>query len=358
MHLNENAYPPPEACLDFSSVLLGVTLGQYERSGTSLLESKLAQIHGLSKDQLLIDNGSSEVIRNLFLALTNPGESVLLPSHGWGFYQKIADLQGLTVTHYEMVSDEAEQVYRFDLPQMKRLIVETSPAVIVIVSPNAFTGNLMSGSDLREILDTCRGDSIVIVDQAYTEFSYRDDISMAATLETYDHVIFTRTLSKFYSLANLRIGYAVSGQGLIDEVRPYFSVFGTSGVGQAIACRALEQLDYYQGLKERSDFVKRRFISRVNSLERFVAYHSEANFVLVRLRGIGPEAVRDRVRQEGMVISSGLNYGLVQHVRITVGDEETMERMLLVLACIDQEDELGGVKSRPTRVIPAKPSRS
>ena len=337
LHLNENAYAPPEDCLVMTSSLPGLSLNNYERNGTLSLESKLAQIHGLSGDQILIDNGSSEVLKNLFLAMTQKGDMVLFPSNGWAYNQKIAHLQELTVAYYELRCDETLHNYSFDIANMKRLIHESSPAVILITSPNAFTGNLITSTELCELLDICRGKTMVIVDQAYTEYSYHDDIQMGSILNAYDNVIFSRTLSKFYALANLRIGYAISNKTIIEYIRHFSAVFGTSGVCQAIACKALENLDYYDRIKERNNAVKNSFISRMNSLTKFVAYHSESNFILVKLKGLEPQTVLERVQIEGMILGSCRSYGLEQHIRITVGDDETMDRLFQVLAHLDKE---------------------
>ena len=337
LHLNENAYPPPKECMDLSDTLSGLNLQVYERNGTAPLESRLARLHELSNDQILIDNGSCEVLKNIFLALTNKGDTVLYPANGWAYYQKIAILHELCVRHYELICDEADRKFNFDIPAMKKLILETSPAAILIVSPNAFTGNLINSSELCEILDVCRGKTMVIVDQAYTEFSYHDDIQMASIIRTYDNIIFTRTLSKFYALANLRIGYAVANKSLIEYIGHFAAVFGTSGICQAIACKALENPDHYQRTKLLNDRVKRHFIARVNTLHNFVAYNSESNFVLMKLSGIAPDKFLKTVSDEGIIIASGRNYGLPQHVRVTIGDEACMERLFQVMVLIDRE---------------------
>jgi histidinol-phosphate aminotransferase len=337
LHLNENAYPPPAECMDLNSALSGLNFNMYERNGIVRLESRIAQLHGISNEQILIDNGSSEVLKSIFLAMTKKGDTVLFPVNGWAYNQKIAALRELTVRYYELNCDEANRAYHFNVPAMRQLILSTSPAAILIVSPNAFTGNLMTSAELCQILDVCRGKTIVIVDQAYTEFSYRDDIQMATIIKNYDNVIFSRTLSKFYALANLRIGYAVASERLIECVGHFSSVFGTSGVCQAIACTALEHQEHYSRTKLLNDSVKKRFISQVNTLQSFTAYHSESNFVLVRLHGIDPDAFLETVSNKGIVIGSGKNYGLPHHVRITIGDEACMERLYRVMVGIDRE---------------------
>jgi histidinol-phosphate aminotransferase len=335
LHLNENAYAPPEDCLAITSSLPGLSLNSYERNGTLSLETRLAQIHGLSSDQILIDNGSSEVLKNLFLAMTQRGDMALFPSNGWAYNQKIAHLQGLTVAYYGLKCDEALRRYSFDIENMRRMISESRPTVILIASPNAFTGNIMASTELCDLLEYCRGETLVIVDQAYAEYSYNDDIRMSSILNAYDNVVFSRTLSKYYALANLRIGYAISNKAIIEYVKHFSAVFGTSGVCQAIACKALDDLDYYETIKERNRAVKNSFILKMNSLTKFVAYHSESNFVLVKLNGLDPRMVLERTQQEGMILGSCNGYGLEQHIRITVGDDETMDRLFQVLARLD-----------------------
>ena len=176
LHLNENAYTPPPGCLNTIVGMHEINLNEYERDGTLRLEERLAKLHGVNINQILIDNGSCEILKHTFFSLDKRGTKILMPAHGWAYNNKLIHLNDLCVEYYELLCDEERKKYFFDLNDMKNRIDKFSPDVLLIVTPNAFTGNLMSKHELCEILDYCSENTLVIVDQAYTEYSYNDDI--------------------------------------------------------------------------------------------------------------------------------------------------------------------------------------
>lgn len=337
LHLNENVYDPPTECISAASGMPEIDLKKYERNGCFQLESKLSDLHGIDPKNILIENGSSEVLKHLFFSLAKTGTKVLLPKNGWAYNNKLALLHDLEVEYYPLTCDEVQKKYSFDVKDLEDRIKNNNIDILLIVTPNAFTGNLMKHEDLYNILKLCGNDTLVIVDQAYTEYSYHDDINISKIIKDFNNVIFSRTFSKFYALANLRIGYAISNEETIDYVKKFTSVFGVSGVCQAIACRALDNHSYYDKIKSCNDRIKNKFLDEVNTLKHFNTYYSEANFVLVQITKLDVPTVLKEIKEGGIVIGSCKKYGLDNYMRVTIGTDQMMDQLFELLFYIDNK---------------------
>jgi histidinol-phosphate aminotransferase len=339
LHLNENIYGPPPACIESLVNLQPKELSLYPRGGSIKLSQKLAQMHGIDSASILLENGSSGVLKTIFSAFSNPQSphptSILLPDQGWAYNTSLARLNGCKAAYYSLKLDKEKMSYRFDTDELVEQIQADRPDLLLLVSPNAFTGNVLPEASLIKLLEACGDKTLAVVDQAYTEYSYLDDIVPSKIISDYQNVIFSRTLSKFYALANLRIGYALAHWEIIEHLKKYSPIFSVSGINQSLADKALDYPDYYKKIKEENYRVRKSFIERLQELKNFQAYQSESNFVLIKLSGMDATTVLNAVGRQGIIIGSTENYGMKNYLRITVGDEPTMKKLFGIFKKLD-----------------------
>ncbi len=329
LHLNENSYTPAISA-EFINSLLSFEYNIYERNKAISLRNKLAQTHGVDCENILISNGSSEILKHIFISIKS-GSTILLPSNTWAYYPSLVKLYDFNAISYDLICNEENNVYCFDIDGMKQEIIKNNPALVVITSPNAFTGNLITSKQLAEIANVCSHDTLLIIDQAYIEFSYKDDIRISNFIEKYPNIIFSRTFSKFYGLANIRVGYAISNIKNIDFISKHAPIFEISGLSQKIALEVLNQEEHYADIKTKIVLTKNKFIKDINALKYFEAYESEANFVLIRILELNASKVKNYILKKGFLLGDCSKYGLDDYIRVTIGKEGVMYSLIATL---------------------------
>ncbi|MDR1388826.1 MAG: aminotransferase class I/II-fold pyridoxal phosphate-dependent enzyme [Treponema sp.] len=333
LHLNENFYNPPISA-DFVNSLLDFKFNVYERGGAKKLKDKLAEMYDVNNENILISNGSCEVLKHIFISIKS-GSTVLLPSHTWAYYPTLVKINHLQAVTYDLTCDDKNNVYKFDIEAIKQIITMRNPSLVLVVSPNAFTGNLISGAELSKIAEQCGENALLVVDQAYVEFAEDDDIIPGKFIKDYPNTVFTRTFSKFYALANTRVGYAVSGKANIACISKYAPAFGTSGLSQRVALEVLRCQEYYSDIKSKIADIRDRFTAGVNKLKNFKAYKSSANYVLIKAASLDAGKIINHVMEKGIMLGDCKRYGLEHNIRVTIGEEQVMNKLLEIFTLLD-----------------------
>jgi histidinol-phosphate aminotransferase len=281
---------------------------------------------------ILLGNGSDELISLLALAADIPGNAVLAPLPGFVMYELSAKLQGLRFVGVPLTAD-----FELDGPAMLAALRAHRPALVYLAYPNNPTANLWDDDILDQIIEAAPG--LVVIDEAYQPFAARDSL---ARLRRHEHVLLMRTMSKF-GLAGVRIGYLIGRQPLIaelDKLRPPFNV---SVLNCEAALFALEHVDDYarQAATIRSE--REKLAAEVAALPGVRVFPSEANMLLVRV----PDAKRvfDGMKARGVLIKnvSGLHPLLANCLRITIG---TPDENPLTLAAL--RGALEDLDTKPT----------
>ena len=273
---------------------------------------------------LMLGNGSDELIALLALALDVPGASILAPVPGFVMYAMSAQLQGLRFVGVPLSAD-----FTLDASAMLQAIAEHQPSIIYLAYPNNPTANLWDDASIASIIDAAPG--FVVIDEAYQPFAGKSFIDRLAR---YSHVLLMRTMSKF-GLAGVRIGYLIGRDALIaelDKVRPPYNI---SVLNAECALFALEHNDVF--VVQARDIIAQRawLVAHLSAVPGVRVYRSDANMILLRLPGDGDIAARvfAGMRARGVLVKnvSNLHPLLANCLRLTVGLAEENRAMLSAL---------------------------
>ena len=270
--------------------------------------------------QLMLGNGSDELISLLALACDIPGATVLAPLPGFVMYEMSAKLQGLKFIGVPTTAD-----FELDEAAMLAAIETHRPAITYIAYPNNPTANLFNEATVERIVAAVgRQNGLVVFDEAYQPFSSRTWMSRVVQ---HEHVLVMRTLSKF-GLAGVRLGYMVGAAALIaeiDKVRPPYNI---SALNAEATLFALEHADEFAAQAEVLRAERARLQTALKAIAGITAFPSEANMILVRV----PDSKKafEGMRERGVLVKNiaGLHPLLVNCLRLTVGTPEENALMI------------------------------
>ena len=301
-----------------------LALNRYPAGRITVLRQELAGYAGMPEGfEIMLGNGSDELISLLALACDVPGANVLAPQPGFVMYAMSAQLQGLKFHGVPLTSD-----FELDEAAMLEAIARHQPAITYLAYPNNPTANLWDDTVMENIiLAAGQQGGLVVLDEAYQPFSSR---SYMDRIERHGHVLLLRTLSKF-GLAGVRLGYLMGPQALIaeiDKVRPPYNI---SVLNCECALFALEHSEVFAA--QALDLCAQRAVlmQALAAISDVTAFKSEANMILIRV----PDAAKtfDRMRARKVLIKNVSSlHGLLDNcLRITVGTADENAKMLTVL---------------------------
>jgi histidinol-phosphate aminotransferase len=318
----ENPFPLPEALRhELGKRLANVAINRYPGSRIDDLRAALARYVNLPEGyDLILGNGSDEIITLLSMACDVPGAKVLAPVPGFVMYDMSARLQGLQFVGVPLTAD-----FELDEAAMLAAIAEHQPAIVYIAYPNNPTANLFDDAVIEKIISAAPG--LVVFDEAYQPFASR---SYMDRVTGHDKVLIMRTLSKF-GLAGVRLGYLLGPKALvaeIDKVRPPYNV---SVLNAEAALFALEHADEFarQAAVLRSE--RTRLIAALKAMLGVTPFPSEANMVLTRVPDAA--ALFEALKQRRVLVKnvSKLHPLLANCLRLTVGTPEENDLMIRAL---------------------------
>lgn len=323
LNLNENLFGPSNNCLEVLKSITRNDLSLYSLEDDDLLVNSIAEYLSVDKGQVLVHNGSSEMIRMILEMTLDRGEAILLPTPGWCYYSGVAKVNQYNVVEYNVV--EREDSYIYDVDELCRKIEECNPKVVVIASPNMPTGNSIMQSDIERLV-TNYPNQLFVIDQAYWGYA-EDGINVQDMISNNTNVIFVRTFSKFFGLANERIGFSLCHKSLHDIFCLDQPLFRLSYTARMIAKAALEDTEYYDWVRETVAEEKKYFIEEMNKIENVTAYESNANFVYVKIDGRNVAEIQKKLEEEGYLIRM-FDYSGVSRLRVTIYNHKVMEHVV------------------------------
>ena len=318
----ENPFPLPPALREaLGRRLAEVALNRYPAERGDVLRAELAKHAGMPEGcEIMLGNGSDELISLLAMACDVPGAAILAPVPGFVMYSMSAKLQGL-----KFIGVPTDDNFELDLPAMLAAIGEHQPALVYLAYPNNPTANLWDDAAIEAIIEAAPG--LVVMDEAYQPFASRDSMER---LKRHEHVLLMRTMSKF-GLAGVRIGYLIGRKALIAEVDKLRPPFNVSVLNCETALFALEHAGEYarqaQVIREERDKLQ----GILRELPGVTPFPSDANMILARV----PDSKKcfEGMRSRGVLIKNVafLHPTLHNCVRITVGTPEENVKMIEAL---------------------------
>ncbi|WP_227753598.1 MULTISPECIES: histidinol-phosphate transaminase [Ramlibacter] len=326
----ENPFPlPPALRRALGERLAEVALNRYPAERIDELRAALARHARMPEGcDLMLGNGSDELISLLTLAADVPGNTILAPLPGFVMYAMSAKLQGLPFVGVPLTAD-----FELDGPAMLAAIREHRPAIVWLAYPNNPTGSLWDDAAIEAIIEAAPG--LVVMDEAYQPFAARDSLDR---LRRHPHVLVMRTMSKF-GLAGVRIGYLMGRTALVrelDKLRPPFNV---SVLNCEAALFALEHVDEYERQAATIRAERARVFAALAAVPGVKVFPSEANMLLARVAD--PAAVFAGMKARKVLVKNvaGLHPLLAGCLRITIGTPEENTQMLAAFEAALKESQ-------------------
>lgn len=284
-HIKTNRYPDPEA---------------------RILKQNISRDMGVEPANLLLGNGSDELI---YYLITTFGGPVLYPIPTFSMYGIISQAIGV-----ERIKIPLDKEFDLDIDEILSAIRKERPKLIFLSSPNNPTGNCFSSDRILKIIDTFRG--IIIVDEAYQPFSSKK--GFLPLLKDYENVVIMRTLSKI-GLAGLRVGLLIADEEIVNEVNKVRLPFNLNSVSQAVAVEILKNRTLLKSCIKSIISERERLFNALSNMKGVKPYPSEANFILFKVNE--PGKIYERLLKRGILVRD--MRGVVDRcLRVTVGTPE------------------------------------
>ena len=319
LNTNENPWPPSPAVQKIWENFDWERLNRYPDPCADKLRDAFAAVNNVKRENIIVGNGSDDLLTMIFRAFTSPELPVAIPEPTYSLYPVLAAMQGAKVIKIDL--DEANN---FDLPG-DFLEKAAGANLLIFPRPNAPTGNAFDKEAVRRL---CREfDGIVVIDEAYGDFS-SDNCMEFATL--FPNVLVMRTMSKSYGLAGLRLGYAVGSKELIDGLMKLKDSYNVDMISQAVAEAAFNDREYFNS---RCDEIKKQRALLASQLKdlNFRIIPSEANFLFVSPPDRDGERCFKLLREAAVVVRYFPKAAGGRYVRITIGTPGECARLMEVL---------------------------
>jgi histidinol-phosphate aminotransferase len=316
LNTNENPYPPSPRVKE-AVARASEQLWLYPEPTARPLRVKLAEVLGVPAEGVVVGNGSDEILALLMRAVVAPGEAVAYPVPTYSLYDSLVAIQGGVAEHHPFAAD-------FSLPEE---LFASRARMRIVCNPNSPSGTLIPQGELERLARSLPG-SLLVVDEAYVDFADQSAIAMVGRLA---NVVVLRTLSKSYSLAGLRVGFALTTPELARELHKVRDSYNVGRLPQAGALAALEDQAWMRGNVEKIRATRER-LSRALGEIGYSVLPSQANFVLARRPGKSLAGVAAALRDQGVLVR---HFAAVPDaLRISVGTDAQVDVLLERLAVL------------------------
>ena len=285
------------------------------------LTNKIAEIHGVSFDEVLATNGSDEILNFAFMAFCDNKNPIVFADITYGFYSVFADLNNIP---YEIIPLKDD----FSIDINDYIGINKN---IVIANPNAPTGRYLEKSDIEKIVSS-NPNNIVIIDEAYIDFGGE---SACTLIHKYDNLLVTGTFSKSRSLAGGRLGFGIGNKDLISDlntIKYSTNPYNVNRLTQIAGLKALENNSYYMD-NCKTIINNREYTEKALTELGFYVIPSKANFVFAKSDKIDGEALYLKLKSKGILVRHFTKERIKDYNRITIG---TMEQMNALIGAIKE----------------------
>lgn len=318
----ENPYLlPPALCDEIAGAVVAAAINRYPDPAAMELKEKIRTVAGLPQGmEVLLGNGSDELIQLVAMALNKPGAVLLSVEPSFVMYKMISVFTGMRYVGVPLAAD-----FSLDLPATLAAIEREQPALVFLAYPNNPTGNLFSADAVKRIIEAAPG--LVVVDEAYYAFASDSFISQLAN---YPNLLVMRTFSKL-GMAGLRLGFLAGSTDWLGQLEKLRLPYNVGVLPQVVAGKLLDHHDVLLRQAERIRRDRSGLYRQLGEIAGVQVYPSEANFLLFRVASAN--AVFDGLKRRGVLIKN-LNGGhpmLNDCLRVTVGTTEENERFMTAL---------------------------
>lgn len=320
LNTNESPFGPSPKAMAAIAAEAADSLRLYPDPEASLLRQTLAAYHGVAADQVFVGNGSDEVLAHAFAALLKHDDPLMFPDITYSFYPVYCRLFGIAFRTVPLDAQMRVDVTDYRLPA----------GAIILANPNAPTGVALSRAQIAQLLAE-HPDQPVVIDEAYVDFGGESAIALVAD---HPNLLVVRTMSKSRALAGLRVGYAIGDTALIEalvRVKDSFNSYPLGRPAQAGAIASVEDEAFFQQSLAAVIAGRERMTMGLQQLG-FEVLPSAANFVFARRPGRDGAQLAAALRERAVLVRHFGAERIADYLRITVGTEAQINRLLEALA--------------------------
>ncbi|MEW6353892.1 MAG: histidinol-phosphate transaminase [Pseudomonadota bacterium] len=329
---NENPLGPSPLALRAAQACLREA-ARYPDGNGFALKSALAQKLNVAPEQITLGNGSNDILELVTRAFVAPDDEVIFSEHAFAVYPIVTQAVG------GRARIAPASAWGHDLDAM-RALVNARTRLVFIANPNNPTGTWLSAAALRDFMQALPAHVLIVLDEAYFEYAAHAHSAYPDTLQwlaRYPNLIVTRTFSKAYGLAGLRVGYGVSGASIADVLNRVRQPFNVNSLALAAAQAALDDPDHLARSLQMNSAGMAQLTAAFDEMGLdFIP--SAGNFVCVDVAR-DALAVYDALLYEGVIVRPVANYGMPRHLRVTVGLPEENARFITALEKIVRGEE-------------------
>ncbi len=313
LNTNENPYPPSPWIEEAIREEGSDSLRLYPNPTSQHLRETAACLYRIPPEQVLCGNGSDEILGILLRTFTSRGDAIGYYEPSYSYYKTLGAIHDLVLQPTPLGDD----------PLTPPLPTERDVKIFFLTNPNSPMGFSLQPEFVARVADHVEG--ILVVDEAYADFAQKNCISLIRELP---NVIVTRTLSKSYSLAGLRVGFAFGAERWIEQMDKVRDHYNLNRVAQAAACVALCDQSHFHENRDRILRTRERFARALKDMG-IESFPSEANFVFAKLASAeAASQIFDKLTERGIYVRYFPQDGLDRGLRISIGTDDEMDRLL------------------------------
>ena len=303
--------------------LVGRDISLYPDGNGFALKTKLAAKLSVATTQLTLGNGSEDVLSGVFRAFVAPKDEVIISEYSFAAYNILATIAGAKLTQVKANN------WGHDLADMAASVTPNTK-LIIIANPNNPTGTYNNADEIEKFLASIPKNIIIVVDQAYVEYIEQSDYpQMLQYLIKYPNLIITRTFSKVYGLAGLRVGYGISSTAIADLLNRVRQPFNVNSLALCAATAALDDVDFINKSVELNN-TQRKYLEDNFARLDLEYIKSLGNFISVNF-GKNSSQIFDKLLHKGIIVRPLLPYNMPDYLRITVGLDTENQRLISAL---------------------------
>ncbi|MCJ7776745.1 MAG: histidinol-phosphate transaminase [Sedimentisphaerales bacterium] len=315
LNTNENPYPPSPAVMKAIADIQPEQLRRYPDPMGNMFREAAAKINGVEPDWILCCNGGDDLLRMAFAAFCDKRRPVAYPVPTYSLYPVLANIQNCKAI--EVKFDE-----EFNLPAR---LARIRAALMIVCNPNAPSGTFVGVEEIAELAAEVKG--VLLIDEAYVDFAEQNCTEL---VKQFGNVIILRSLSKGYSLAGLRFGYAIAQPEMIAGIVKVKDSYNVGAIAIAAATAAIKDQEYFRETIEKVKFERKRLIEQLRGLG-FTLPESSSNFVFAEHKTCRAKEIYDKLVQQNIYVRYWDNVGIDNKLRITVGMPEQDDILLSAL---------------------------
>ena len=306
-----------------TNAIAGIT--RYPDANGFYLKQALAKKYGVAAEQITLGNGSNDVLELIARSFVSAEHEVIYAEHAFVVYPLVTQAIGA-----KGIAVPAKE-WGHDLPAMLAAITENT-RVIFIANPNNPTGTFLTAEALYEFILQVPSDVIVVLDEAYFEYVADEQKAPSVNwLQEFPNLIITRTFSKAYGLAALRVGYSISSTDVADILNRVRQPFNCNSMALAAAEAALQDHDFLTSSVALNN-TQKTVLETFFAAQQINYIPSQGNFITIEL-SVDPLAVYQALLHKGVIVRPVMGYGLTRHLRVSIGNES--ENTIFMAALVD-----------------------